>query len=178
MRGGGSARRPHGSAHGRRGRRGVLPAELTQLVRPDWPGTLLEPVLRRLDVPQIADLVAGVYVRQAAPRRSGHVRADSGDAQGNRLSNVRNLVICSECWRDTKIGYGRCQRGELERLQKEVGDRFRSPIEQRGRGLREVMGRHALPRHVPPRAGATSDTAPREGTDGRAADPAAAIAES
>jgi len=83
---------------------------------------LLESVLRRLDVPQIADLVAGVflYVRQAAPRCSGHVRADSGDAQGNRLSNVRNLVICSECWRDVKGGYARCQRGELERLQNEA----------------------------------------------------------
>lgn len=107
---GGSARRPHGSARSRRCCRGSWctgfkaseqPAGLTWWLRPDGPGTLHESVLSRLDVPQIADPVARVflYVRRASPRRSGHVRADSGDAQGNRLSmfeislHVRNAGV-------------------------------------------------------------------------------------
>ena len=95
--------------------------------RPSWSGTLHGSVLRRLDVPWIADPIASLFlcVRRASPPRSGHVRADSGDAQDNRLSDVRNLVICSECWRDVKGGCAGCQRGELERLQKEAGDRPR-----------------------------------------------------
>lgn len=114
---------------------------------------LLEPVLRRLGVPQIADQCVdagrhpgladsrdhfvGVHlsVPQAVPRRSGHVCADSGDAQGTRLSSVRNTVTWSECWRDLKRGCAGCQRGEQKRLQKGVGDRFWSPAEPLSRRL-------------------------------------------
>ena len=107
-------RRPRGSAAGRRCRPGSWCTSFKASEQPAG---------SRLDVPQITDPVASVflYVHRASPRRSGHVRADSGDAQDNRLSNVRNLVTCSECWRDVRGGCAGCQRGELERLQKEVG---------------------------------------------------------
>lgn len=144
VRWGGPARRPRGSACSRRCRRGPWctsskaseqPAGSLVWLRPGRPGTLHESVLMRLDVPQITDPVAGVslYVHRASPRRSGHVRAGSGDAQDNRLSNVRNLDTCSECWRDVRGGCAGCQRGELERLQKEVGDRAdRMPTDGKG----------------------------------------------
>ena len=134
VRWGGPARRPRGSARSRRCRRGSWRTSFKaseqlagplEWLRPGWSGTPHESVLMRLDVPQITDPVDStfLYVHRASPRRAGHMRADSGDAQDSRLSNVRNFVTCSECWRDVRGGCAGCQRGELERLQKEVGDR-------------------------------------------------------
>jgi hypothetical protein len=87
------------------------PAGLARTVAIRPPGTLLESVFRRLGIPHIVDQCVAtarhrrlscslgrraLSLRRAAPRRSGHVRADSGGAQGNRLSRVRNLVKRSE----------------------------------------------------------------------------------
>lgn len=134
-------------AKARTPRRREHAADLAEMAERQVPGAWLESVLRSLGVPRITDQYVGasrhpaladshdpsagvhLYVRQALPRRSGHMRTAFGDAQGICLSRVRNVGRWPDLGRDLKRGRAGCQRAEQERFQKvlEMGFVSRRP---------------------------------------------------